>query len=157
MTHHHVIGQNKDQPVWEAYPSWAQFSWLYLLSAVSVLRGALFYRLGTGGWEMWILGAGILLVCAALLRQWGRYELTRDHIMVRNGYTGREIQSLLLSDIREVTVRQGIVAQFFGIGTLAIHSRTTDRVLSLRGVLDPEEVKIRIEALSWKRRMVMAE
>lgn len=156
MTPHHFIGQNEDQPVWEAYPSWAQFSWLYLLSAVSALRGAFFYRLGMGGWGMWIIGAGILLACAALLRQWGHYELTRDHVTVRNGYTGREIQSLLLSDIREVTVRQGMVAQFFGIGTLAIHSRTTDRVLSLRGVHDPEEVKIRIDALSWKRRVGMA-
>jgi membrane protein YdbS with pleckstrin-like domain len=157
MTHRQVIGQQEDQPVWQAYPSWAQFSWLYLLSAVSALRGALLYRFGIGGWEMWMLGAGILIACAALLRHWGHYEITKDHITVRNGYTRREIQSLLLSDIREVTVRQGIVAQFFGIGTLAIHSRTTDRSLSLRGVHDPEEVKIRIEALSWKRGMVMAQ
>lgn len=80
---------------------------------------------------MWVIGAGILLVCAALLRHWGYYELTRDRIMVRNGYTQREIQSILLSDIREVTVRQGFAAQFFGIGTVVIHSETADRMLSL--------------------------
>jgi hypothetical protein len=71
--------------------------------------------------------------------------------MVRNGYTGREIQSILLSDIRDVAVLQGFVAQFFGIGTLVIHSGTADRMLSLRGVSDPEAVKIRIEALARKR------
>ncbi len=49
MTHLHVIGQQEDQPVWEAYPSWAHFSWLYLLSAISALRGALFFRFGVGG------------------------------------------------------------------------------------------------------------
>jgi membrane protein YdbS with pleckstrin-like domain len=134
--------------VWEAFPSWAQFSWLYLLSAISALRAALFHRFGVGGWEMWVIGAGILLACAALLRHWAHYELTRDQIMVRNGYTGHEIQSILLSDIRKVTVRQGFAARFFGIGTLVIHSRTVDRMLSLRGVCDPEEVKIRIEALA---------
>jgi membrane protein YdbS with pleckstrin-like domain len=97
---------------------------------------------------MWMIGAGILLACAAVLRHWVHYELTRDQIMVRNGYTGRVIQSILLSDIREVTIRQGFVAQFFRIGTLVIQSRTSDRMLSLRGVCDPEEVKIRIQALA---------
>jgi membrane protein YdbS with pleckstrin-like domain len=134
--------------VWETFPSWAQFSWLYLMSALSAFRAAMFHRFGLGGWEMWMIGAGILLACAAVLRHWVHYELTRDQIMVRNGYTGRVSQSILLSDIREVTIRQGFVAQFFGIGTLVIQSRTSDRMLSLRGVCDPEEVKIRIQALA---------
>jgi len=134
--------------VWETFPSWAQFSWLYLMSALSALRAAMFHRFGLSGWEMWMIGAGILLACAAVLRHWVHYELTRDQIMVRNGYTGRVIQSILLSDIREVTIRQGFVAQFFGIGTLVIQSRTSDRMLSLRGVCEPEEVKIRIQALA---------
>ncbi len=134
--------------VWEAFPSWAQFTWLYLMSALAALRAALLYRFGVGGWEMWMIGAGVLLACVVALRRWAHYELTRDQIVVRNGYTGRVIQSILLSDIREVTIRQGFVAQFFGIGTLVIHSRTPDRMLSLRGVCDPEEVKIRIQALA---------
>lgn len=134
--------------VWEAFPSWAQFSWLYFMSALSALRAALLHRFGVGGWEMWVIGTGILLACVIVLRYWGHYELTRDQIMVRNGYTGRVIQSILLSDICEVTIRQGFVGQFFGIGTLVIHSRISDRELSLRGVDDPEAVKIRIQALA---------
>lgn len=136
--------------VWEAFPSWAQFAWLYLMSGLSALRGALLHRFGVGGWEVWMIGAGVLLACVAALRRWAHYELTRDQIVVRNGYTGRVIQSILLSQVREVTIRQGFVAPFFGIGTLAIHSRTSDRILSLRGVCDPEEVKIRIEAFVRK-------
>lgn len=134
--------------VWEAFPSWAQFSWLYFLSAISALRGALFFRFGVGGWEMWMIGAGILLACAAVLRRWAHYELTRDQIIVRNGYTGHVIQSILLSDVREMRIRQGFVARYFGIGTLVIQSRTSDRILSLRGVRDPEGVKIRVDALA---------
>ncbi len=141
--------QEPESPVvWETFPSWAQFSWLYLMSALSAIRAAMFHRFGLGGWEMWMIGAGILIACAAVLRHWVHYELTRDRIMVRNGYTGRVIQSMLLSDIREVIVRQGFVAQFFGIGTLVIHMRTSDRMVSLRGVCDPEGVKIRIQALT---------
>jgi hypothetical protein len=136
--------------VWEAFPSWAQFSWLYFLSAISALRGALFFRFGVGVWEMWVIGAGILLACAAVLRHWAHYELTRDQIMVRNGYTGHVIQSILLSDVLEMTIRQGFVAQYFEIGTLVIQSKTPDRMISLRGVRDPEDVKIRIEAFVRK-------
>ncbi|NGZ96003.1 MAG: hypothetical protein CV089_07710 [Nitrospira sp. WS110] len=136
--------------VWEAFSSWAQFSWLYFMSALAALRGGLFYRFGVDGWEMWVIGAGILLACAAILRHWAHYELTREQIIVRNGYTGHVIQSILLSDVREVAMRQGLVAQYFGIATLVIHSRTPDRTLSLRGVCDPEQVKIRIDALAWK-------
>ncbi|HSC57693.1 MAG TPA: PH domain-containing protein, partial [Nitrospira sp.] len=99
----------------------------------------------------------ILILWAVLLRRWAWYCLTADQITVRNGYTGREIQSTPLSEISEVTVRQGVVADFFGIGTLIIHSRTTDRLLTLRGVSDPEEVKSRIETLAWRRNQVMSQ
>jgi membrane protein YdbS with pleckstrin-like domain len=142
----------QDRPiVWEAFPSWAQFSWLYLLSAVSALRGAMFFRFGVEGWEMWMIGTGTLLVCAVIVRRWAHYELTRERVIVRNGYTGREIHSVPLTDVREVTVHQGIVAGFFGIGTLTISSSSTDRLVSLRGIRDPEEVKIRIQATAWRQ------
>jgi membrane protein YdbS with pleckstrin-like domain len=148
----HVAGKMEQEPriVWEAFPSWAQFSWLYLLSALTALRGALLFRFEVGGWEMWVLGAGILIACAVMLRQWAHYELTWSQMTVRNGYTKHEIQSIRLSDVGRVTVQQGVVADFFGIGTVLVHARSDDRLLALRGVSDPEELKTRIEALAWK-------
>ena len=142
--------QQDRQIVWETFPSWAQFSWLYLVSAVSALRGAMLFRFGVEGWEMWVIGTGILLVCAVILRRWAHYELTRERIIIRNGYTGREISSVPLADVRAVAVQQGLVADFFGIGTLTISSSSTDRLVSLRGIRDPEDVKIRIEAAAWR-------
>lgn len=152
MTTLNVVDQAPQdrQIVWETFPSWAQFSWLYLLSAFSALRGAMFFRYGIEGWEMWMIGTGILLVCAVILRRWAHYELTRERIIIRNGYTGREISSVPLADVRAVAVQQGLVADFFGIGTLTISSSSTDRLVSLRGIRDPEEVKIRIEATAWR-------
>ena len=149
-TLHLVEKKHEQQMVWEAFPSWAQFSWLFLLSAVSATRAALFFRFGVSGWEMWVMGAAMLIVCAAIIRRWAHYELTREQLTVRNGYTGREIQAMALSDVREVKIRQGLIADFFGIGTLVVYSRTTDQLLSLRGISDPEERKIRIEALAWR-------
>jgi hypothetical protein len=67
---------------------------------------------------------------------------------VRNGYTKREIQSISLSDVGQVTIQQGVVAGFFEIGTVLVHARSSDRLLSLRGVSDPEELKIRIDVLA---------
>lgn len=146
-----AVGKPEEQRmVWEAFPSWAHFIWLYLLSAVSALRGALFFRFGVGGWEMWMIGAGILLACAVILRHWAYYELTGGQITVRNSYTGREIQCIPLNEVGTVIVQQGVVAEFFGIGTVIVQTRRSDRLLSLRGVGDPEEIKIRIEALAWK-------
>ena len=156
MTSLHLVDKTPPAPrvVWEAFPAWPQFSWLFLLSALSALRAALFFHFGVEGWEAWLWGAGMLIVWAALLRRWARYSLTADRITVRNGYTGREIQSLPLDDVGEVSVRQGLVAGFFGIGTLVVHPRITDRVLTLRGVFDPEEVKRNIEALAHRRNRV---
>jgi membrane protein YdbS with pleckstrin-like domain len=142
--------EQEQRVAWEAYPSWAQFSWLFLLSALSALRGALFFRFGVEGREMWVVGAGLLIVCAAILRRWAHYELTRDRIIVRNGYTGHEIQSMSLNEVGDVRVQQGPVASFFEIATLVISSRATDRLLSLRGVSHPEELKIRIQASAWR-------
>ena len=153
MTTLQLVEKTEQEPrvVWDAFPSWAHFTWLYLVGAVSALRGAMFFRFGVGGWEIWIIGAGLLLACAAALRRWAHYELTREQLTVRNGYSGREIQSLSLNEISDVTVRQGIVAGFFGIGTVLVHTRSSDRLLSLRGVDDPEAVKLRIVTLASKQ------
>jgi membrane protein YdbS with pleckstrin-like domain len=132
---------------WSSYPSWRQFTWLYFLSLMAGLRGWLFLRFDVIGGEMWIAGAAILLVLASILRHWARYSLTSQRVVVRNWYTGREIQAMAISEIREVTITQGPIAQFMDIGTLVLHSLSGDRLLSLRGVSDPEIVKVRIEAL----------
>jgi membrane protein YdbS with pleckstrin-like domain len=134
--------------VWETYPSWAHFTWLYLFSALAVSRALLFRQFGVPGWDMWLIGAMLILLCAAAVRRWARYSLTLNEIVVTNGYTGRPIQSMALSDVREVSVKQGPVARFFDIGTVVVRSRNRERALSLRGVADPELVRERIEALA---------
>lgn len=128
-----------------------------MLSALTALRGALLFRFDVDGWQLWIVGAGLLIACAVILRRWAHYELTRDELTVRNGYTGREIQSIPLQDVSDITVQQGIVAEFFGIGTLVIRSCTTDRLLFLRGVVDPETMRLRIQASAWRSHRTAAE
>jgi membrane protein YdbS with pleckstrin-like domain len=111
------------------------------------VRGLLALRSGTSGWALWLGGAAALLVCVAVLRRWAQYSFTSNRIIVRNGYTGRDIQVLPFDDLAEVTVMQGPIAQFFGIGTVVLQSAGRDRMISLRGVRDPNVIKARLEAL----------
>lgn len=132
---------------WHSYPSWAHFAWLYCVSLMAGARGLFALRSGTGGWAIWLGGAASLLVCVVMLRQWARYSFTSNRVIVSNGYTGRDIQALPIDDLSEVTVVQGPVAQFLGIGTVVLRSVDRDRMIYLRGVREPEVIKSRLEAL----------
>jgi len=132
---------------WSAYPSWAHFTWLYCFSLVAGGRCLLNLWWGMSGWEAWLGGATALLLCVAVLRRWAQYWITSRHVIVKNGYTGRDIQALALDDIADVTVSQGPIAQIFDIGTVLVTSASGDRVLSLRGVREPNVIKTRIDAL----------
>jgi membrane protein YdbS with pleckstrin-like domain len=131
--------------LWSSYPSWRQFSWLYLISALVAWRALLFRRFDLPGWEAWLVGALALLIFAALLRRWARYEMTPTRLIVRNGFTGREIVQCPLSRIERVELRQGPVANLLGIGTLVIRSGG-EPAIRFRGLRDPEAVKQRIIA-----------
>jgi membrane protein YdbS with pleckstrin-like domain len=136
-----------DRVRWCTYPSWAHFTWLYCVGLMAGGRGLLALRSGTSGWAVWLGGATALLVCAAVLRRWARYSFTSNRVVVSNGYTGREIQALPIDDLSEVTVMQGPIARFFGIGTVVLHSVSRDSMILLRGVRDPDVIKTRLEAL----------
>jgi membrane protein YdbS with pleckstrin-like domain len=135
---------------WSVYPSWAHFTRLYLFSLMAGGRSLPALWWGMSGWEVWLGGATALLLCAAVLRRWAQYRLTSRRVIVKNGYTGRDIQSLALDDITDVAVEQGPIAQFFDIGTIVIKSVSGDHVLSLQGVRDPAVIKTRIDALRLK-------
>jgi membrane protein YdbS with pleckstrin-like domain len=130
--------------VWSSYPSWRQFSWLYLMSAVVALRAVLFRRFEVPGWEAWLVGALLLIAMAAVLRRWAHYEVTASRVLVRNGFTRRVIAQCALSQAEQVELRQGPIAALLGIGTVVIQSQGKPAV-TIRGVQEPELIKHRIE------------
>jgi membrane protein YdbS with pleckstrin-like domain len=137
-----------EDPVrWSAFPSWKQFIWLYMFSAMAGTRGFISLSSETGGWEFWLGGAALLLGCVAALRRWAQYILTPHRLIVRNGYTGHEIEALPLDRITDVTIQQGPVARFFDIGTVVLKRKTDEPDLMLRGIPEPEILKARIDAL----------
>jgi len=115
---------------------------------MAALRALLFLRFGLEGWQTWLLGAGLLLLAAAAVRRWVENVVTSKRVLLRSGYTGREIQSISLENVADVAIKQGPIARFFEIGTIVVRSVSGEKTVSLRGVRDPEIVKRRIEALS---------
>lgn len=116
-----------------------------------MVRAALLVRSGASGWGGWLVGAVTLLGTAAALRRWGRYVVTSRRVVLRNGWTGRDIQSIEHQEIREVSIKQGPLADLMGIGTVVIQSRQDDAVIQFRGLLDPEDVTQRIQAALVRR------
>lgn len=131
---------------WQAYPSWNQFAWLYFFSMGAALRGLHALRDDPGNGAVWLGGALLLVACAIGLHHWAQFVITSRRVLVRNGYTGRDIEAINLDEIREVTVARGPFARFLGIGTVVVRSLGDEQVIFLRGIVDPEAVKTRIDA-----------
>lgn len=134
----------KDSILWADYPSWRQFSWLYLMAGLMAGRAWLFWKFGFSGWIGWTVGAAVLLGTAAIIRCWAHYEILSTRLVVRNGYTGHEIVGVKLTEVEQVEIRQGPIASQLGIGTVVALS-DGQPTLRFRGVSDPEGVKRRIE------------
>ncbi len=133
--------------LWEAYPSWGQFSWLYFLSLWTASRGVIFLYAGLPGWVIWVAGAGLLLAVAVGLRYWGKYLISTRQVIIRNGYSGKTIRCVSHDMIHAIEVMQGPLAKFLRIGTVVIRSHDSNRTLRLRGIRDPEIVETKLRAL----------
>jgi len=143
--------QTEEPVLWQSYASWNQFAWLYLVSLMTALRGALIWQAALPGWEMWVVGAAVLLIVAVVLRYWVRYMATSQRVIMKNTVTGREIQVMAIEDLGEVTIKQGAIAWLLGIGTILFTSTRNDMVMQFRGVDDPEAALQHIQAVRRRR------
>jgi len=142
----HEAGDH-ERILWEGYPSWGQFSWLYFFSLWTGLRGLIFVRAELPGWEIWVAGAGMLLGLVVVLRYWAKYILTSKRVLLRNGYSGKDMASVDFGMIKAVEVMQGPVARILGIGTLVVRFQDSNRSVRFRGIKDPEVLESKLRAL----------
>ncbi len=133
--------------LWEGYPSWGQFSWLYFFSLMTGLRGLIFLQAGVSGWEMWIIGAVMLLGVVVILRYWAKYLITSKRVLLRNGYSGKDMAGVDLEMIKAIEVTQGPVAGVLGIGTVEVQCQDSNRSLRFRGIKDPDVLETKLRAL----------
>lgn len=141
-----------EEPVlWQAYVSWNQFAWLYLVSLFTALRGALLWQAAIPGGEMWLMGAVALVVLAVFLRYWARYEATSQRLLIKNAFTGREIQAMAWEYVSDMTIKQGLIGWALGIGTIVFKSTRGDEVMQFRGVREPESTLQHIQTVRRRR------
>jgi hypothetical protein len=146
-----TTAQAEEPVLWQTYVSWNQFAWLYMVSLFTALRGALLWQAAIPGWEMWVIGAAVLVVVALVLRYWVRYAATSQRVLIKNAFTGREIQVMAIENISEATVKQGLIAWLLGIGTIVFKSTRGDEVMRFRGVRDPESTLQQIQTVRRRR------
>jgi membrane protein YdbS with pleckstrin-like domain len=96
---------------------------------------------------MWMVGAGMLLGLVVVLRYWAKYFLTSKRVLLRNGYSGKDIASVDFEMIKAVEVMQGPVARFLGIGTVVVRCDDSGRSLRFRGIKDSDVVETKLRAL----------
>jgi hypothetical protein len=146
-----TTAQAEEQEFWQTYVSWNQFAWLYLVSLFTALRGALLWQAAIPGGELWILGAGALVVLALVLRYWVRYVATAQRVLIKNVFSGREIQAIAWEHVGEMTIKQGVIAWILGIGTIVFKSSRGEELMQFRGVDDPEGALRHIQAVRRRR------
>jgi hypothetical protein len=146
-----TIAEAEEPVLWQTYVSWNQFAWLYLVSLFTALRGALLWQAAIPGWEMWVIGAVALVIVTLALRYWVRYVATSQRLLIKNAFTGREIQAMAIENISEATINQGPIAWLLGIGTIVFKSTRGDEVMRFRGVRDPESTLQHIQTVRRKR------
>ena len=141
-----------EEPVlWQAYVSWNQFSWLYLVSLLTALRGALLWQAALPGWEVWGAGVCLLVVVAVALHYWVRYEATSQRVLIKNALTGRELQAMAWEHVSDMTIKQGPIAWALGMGTIVFKSTRGDELMQFRGVRDPEATLQHIQTVRRRR------
>jgi uncharacterized membrane protein YdbT with pleckstrin-like domain len=96
---------------------------------------------------MWIVGAGMLLGLVVVLRYWAKYLLTSKRVLLRNGYSGKDMASVDFGMIKAVEVTQRPVARILGIGTVVVQCQDSNRSLRFRGIKAPEVLETKLRAL----------
>lgn len=140
--------EQAERIIWQQYPSWKHFTWLYFFAVWTALRGLILERMEVPGWEMWFLGAALLVGLVVALRYWVRYIVTSQRVSFKNGYTGSEIENMPIERIRSVEIQQGPIAGMVGISTVVIQERDSHRTIRIRGISDAEVVVAKIKALA---------
>ncbi len=140
------VNSQSEKLVWKGHPSHLCyivayfFGGIYILGIITVLLGGIY-----------ILGGitaplGLMIIVWAFLDQRYRiYTLTTKRVTMKNGILSRQTEEIMLDDIRNIVMKQGIIERLLGIGSVEIACAGTAAVeMKFRGVVDPDGLKSKI-------------
>jgi membrane protein YdbS with pleckstrin-like domain len=100
---------------------------------------------GPAGWTA--LGVGALVVFGYLMlslfyqRLSVHYRLTTHRLVIQRGILTKTDDRILLVDVDDITVRQGLIDRMLAIGTIVLNtSDSSSPVLTMRGIENPRQV-----------------
>jgi uncharacterized membrane protein YdbT with pleckstrin-like domain len=90
------------------------------------------------------VGVCLLIYCGFLLlyrRMTVKYRLTTHRLVLQKGILSRTDDRIMLVDIDDITVRQGLVERMFNVGTIVLNTNDkTAPVLTMLGIENPRQV-----------------
>jgi uncharacterized membrane protein YdbT with pleckstrin-like domain len=94
---------------------------VYLSPALFVLLGIGFGAFGVPSAGAVILGAGVLMLIGAWIRQWSsEFAVTNRRVIVKVGFISRRTIEINMSKVESVEVNQDIFARLFNYGTIVV-------------------------------------
>jgi membrane protein YdbS with pleckstrin-like domain len=118
------------------------FVGLALLTAIASV--VVFYTWPAG---MIVVGLGTTVLAAHLVlsmlyqRLSIHYRLTTHRLVIERGILSKTDDRILLVDIDDITVRQGLIDRMLDIGTVVLNtSDATSPILTMRGIENPRQV-----------------
>jgi hypothetical protein len=127
---------------------------LFSFGVLGILIGlpALFSGLSKGDQEMALSGLGVSGGVGLLMLYWWIKTLgttltvTGEKATLRLGLLSKHTSDVMLADVRNVQVSQGILQRLLGVGAVGISSAGQSGVeIAVAGIFDPEKVKALIE------------
>jgi membrane protein YdbS with pleckstrin-like domain len=118
-----------EEELWSgSYSPKAMTGWYILLGVVAIVAIIATYNLDPNAWIAVAVGAAVIFAGLALYAGYKhmsmRYQLTTHRFVIQSGVLSRTDNRILLVDVDDISVRQGMVERLFNLGTIVL--RTTD-------------------------------
>jgi membrane protein YdbS with pleckstrin-like domain len=147
-----------EEELWSgAYSPKAMTGWYIVAIVLGVVGMVVASNVDPNAWTAVAIGVLIVFGCLALYSVYRRmsehYRLTTHRFVIQKGLLSRTDNRILLVDIDDITVHQGIVERMFNLGTITL--RTTDEttneespdrdalgkgIVTMDGIEDPRQV-----------------
>jgi membrane protein YdbS with pleckstrin-like domain len=118
-----------EEELWSgSYSPKAMTGWYILLGILAIIGIVVTYNLDPNAWIAVAIGAAVIIAGLALYAAYKHmsvhYQLTTHRFVIQSGVLSRTDNRILLVDVDDISVHQGMVERIFNLGT--IHLRTTD-------------------------------
>src|SRR3989338_6477360 len=138
-------------PIYSIKPSRIFFLKDYLIAAVFA---ALYFFLPALGFAMHALTAyaifGVIaffIVYVEVFRFSHSYKITPSQVVIEHGIIQKKRDSVFLSSISDVNVKQGYFARFLNYGTIAIGPTSGSEANQMLGIKNPRKIALELEKL----------